>query len=96
MFRRDAVVLHGVISTFTYRSGIGSTVTKGFCATCGSPVYGRNSRSPDHMTLPLGALDDADGLRVEVVIFERDKPHWDQLGEDVARFATQPDWKPPE
>lgn len=39
-------------------------------------------------------MDDASGLAVEVVIFERDKPHWDQLGQDVVSFATQPDWKP--
>ncbi|HEY8248563.1 MAG TPA: GFA family protein [Hyphomicrobium sp.] len=96
MFQRDTVVLHGTISEFTYQSGKGSTVTKGFCATCGSPVYGRNTRSPDHITLPLGAMDNADGLQVEVVIFDRDKPHWDRLEENVAFFATQPDWRPPE
>jgi hypothetical protein len=39
-------------------------------------------------------MDDASGLEIEVVIFERDKPHWDQLGKDVVSFATQPDWTP--
>lgn len=96
MFRRDAVAIIGTTSEFTYQSGKGSTVTKGFCATCGSPVYGRNTRSADHITLPLGAMDNADGLQVEVVIFDRDKPHWDRLEENVAFFATQPDWRPPE
>ncbi len=38
-------------------------------------------------------MDDAIGLDVEVVIFERDKPHWDRLGDKVISFATQPDWK---
>lgn len=96
MFPRAAVVLQGEICAFTYQSAKGSAVTKGFCPTCGSPVYGRNTRSPDHVTLPLGAMDNADGLRVEVVIFDRDKPHWDQLGDDVTFFATQPEWRPPE
>jgi len=32
---------------------------------------------------------------VEVVIFERDKPHWDQLGKRaLSPFATQLNWKP--
>ena len=39
-------------------------------------------------------MDDASGLNVEVVLFERDKPHWDRLGEEVVSFETQPDWKP--
>jgi len=38
-------------------------------------------------------MDDASGLDVEVVKFERDKPPWDGLGE-VVSFSTQPDWKP--
>tara|TARA_R110002073_G_scaffold109680_1_gene245606 strand:+ start:9404 stop:9529 length:126 start_codon:yes stop_codon:yes gene_type:complete len=39
-------------------------------------------------------MDDARDLRVEVVIFSQDKPHWDDLSEDVVSFATQPDWQP--
>jgi len=39
-------------------------------------------------------MDDSGGLDVEVVIFERDKPQWDQLREGVVSFATQPDWRP--
>ncbi len=94
MFRLDVVSLSGKLSEFTYSSDNGSQVTKAFCANCGSPIYGKNTRIPDHLTLSLGTMDDANGLDIEVVIFERDKQHWDQLGKDVISFATQPDWKP--
>lgn len=94
MFISDLVTLSGKLSEFHYDSGKGSQVTKAFCSNCGSPIYGKNTRMPDHLTLSLGTMDDASGLDVEVVIFERDKPHWDQLGQDVVSFATQPDWKP--
>ncbi len=94
MFASDAVVVSGKLSEFSYASGKDSEVTKAFCANCGSPIYGKNTRLPDHLTLTLGTMDEASGLEVEVVIFERDKPHWDQLGPDVVSFATQPDWKP--
>ena len=46
---------------------------------------------PGHLTLTLGTMDDANGLDIAVVIFQRDKPHWDQLGPEVVSFATQPD-----
>lgn len=94
MFASDAVVVSGKLSEFRYSSDKNSVVTKAFCANCGSPIYGENTRIPDHLTLSLGTMDDASGLNVEVVIFERDKPHWDRLGDKVVAFATQPDWKP--
>lgn len=96
MFTSQSVVVSGKLSEFRYISGKTSQVTRAFCATCGSPVYGTNTRSPNHLTLTLGTMDDARGLGVEVVIFERDKPHWDQLGADVVSFDTQPDWTPPD
>jgi hypothetical protein len=96
MFPSKAVVLSGKLNEFKYISDKTSVVTKAFCASCGSPIYGTNTRMPDHLTLALGTMDDASGLKIEVVIFERDKPHWDQLGEEVISFRTQPDWKPQE
>jgi len=94
MFKSDAVVVTGKLSEFSYSSSKVSEVTKVFCSSCGSPIYGMNTRLSDHLTLTLGTMDDANELDVEVVIFEREKPHWDQLGKDVVSFATQPDWKP--
>ena len=94
MFYSDAVTLSGKMNEFNYSSGKGSEVTKAFCANCGSPIYGKNTQIPNHLTLTLGMIDDASGLDVEVVIFESSKPHWEQLGKDVVSFATQPDWKP--
>lgn len=94
MFPSTAVVLSGKLNDYSYLSNKDSEVTKAFCANCGSPIYGSNTRLPDHLTLTLGTMDDAVGLGIEVVIFERDRPHWDQIGEDVTSFDTQPDWKP--
>jgi len=94
MFLSNMVSLSGNLNEFRYMSDKDSEVTKAFCANCGSPIYGTNTRIPDHLTLTLGTMDDARGLNIEVVIFERDKPHWDVLGEKVISFATQPDWKP--
>lgn len=94
MFSAEAVRISGKLREYKYLSGKDSEVSKAFCATCGSPIYGTNSRLPDHLTLAMGSMDDAKGLEVQVVIFERDKQHWDQLGPEVMSFATQPDWKP--
>ncbi len=94
MFPVESLELRGDLGTFLYRSAKESDVTKHFCKSCGSPIYGRNTRSPDYVTLALGTLDSAADLAVDVVIFARDKPHWDELGEGVQVFETQPDWSP--
>lgn len=94
MFPTGAVSVSGRVNSFQYKSGKDSQVTKTFCPNCGCPIYGTNTRTPDFLTIPLGTFDEASGLEVEVVIFERDKPHWDQLGGNVVCFETQPDWTP--
>lgn len=94
MFPSINVELNGAMSKFEYVSGKASRVSKAFCSQCGSPIFGTNSRMPDHLTLSLGTMDEAAWLSVEVVIFARDKQHWDQLGPNVMSFDTQPDWKP--
>ncbi len=94
MFLSKAVVISGKVSEFKYMSNMASEVTKAFCAICGSSIYGVNTRSPHHLTLTLGTMDDARELDVDVVIFNRDKPHWDHLGENVISFEMQPNWKP--
>lgn len=94
MFKSSEVTLNGNLQEYTYTSCTGSEVTKAFCATCGSPIYGANTRLADHVTLSVGTMDDASALRVQVVIFERDKQQWDQLADDVVSFDTQPEWSP--
>ena len=94
MFLSANVMMTGKVNTYEYEAATGSTVSKATCAICASPVYGRNTRLPDHLTLTLGSMEEAEGLDVQVVIFERDKPHWDRLQDHVMAFETQPDWVP--
>jgi hypothetical protein len=94
MFLSQGLELSGEPGEFGYTSNNGSEVTKGFCRSCGSPIFGMNTRSPNHVTLSLGTMDDADGLAVQVVIYARAKKHWDTIDEGVASFETHPDWQP--
>lgn len=94
VFEAKNFTLNGKVGEHQYKSSKASLVTRSFCPDCGSPIFGRNTKMPDHVSIPLGTMEDASDLSVEVVVFERDRKHWDQLGEDVASFETQPNWKP--
>ena len=94
MFARSDVALEGKLREYRYTSAKGTTVTKAFCPSCGSPILGTNSGSPDHITLTLGTMIDASDLDVDVVIFARDKPRWYRVTSSVLTFDTQPEWTP--
>lgn len=94
MFAEDGVQSTGPIATFELASEVGSTVTRLFCAQCGSPLFGHNTGMPGFMTVTLGTLDEPDSLTPQVAIFTRTRRRWDSAGDGVAMFETQPDWKP--
>lgn len=94
MFASDGVRLDGPVKTFELTGESGSTVTRLFCADCGSPLFGRNSGMPGFMTVSLGTLDDPSGLSPQVAIFARSRRTWDVMDPALATFPAQPAWKP--
>lgn len=94
MFQSDELMVNGNLTEYSHGSIKYSKVTKSFCAKCGTHLFGRNTRIPNHVTIPLGIIDESSGMEVEVVIFARDKPHWDTLKNNVSVYETQPDWNP--
>ena len=94
MFPKDGVTLIGVPATFSLRSDSGSTVTRLFCGTCGSPLFGMNTGMPGFMTVCLGTLDASDALKPQVAIFTRTRRAWDTADAAIAAFDAQPNWRP--
>jgi len=94
MFKIADVEIFGKPGEYILEANNGNRVTKGFCRNCGSPIFGRNSGSEEHLTLSLGTFDDSSQFDPQVVIFSRNKQHWDLINENLPRFDTQPDWKP--
>ncbi len=94
MFPADRFHLTGPVQEYQLESSQGTRVTRTFCPTCGSPVFGRNDGSPDHVTITLGTLDDPDAFTPEVVIYTRSRPRWDAIAPDLESFDTQPGWTP--
>ncbi len=94
MFAADGVRVSGEVREFRLESGKESEVTRSFCPRCGSPLFGRNSRMPDYLTVTAGTLDEPDRLTPEVAIFSRSKRSWDAIDAALPLFESQPEWKP--
>lgn len=94
MFAQEGVRLVGPVASYDLASESGATVTRLFCGTCGSPLFGRNTDMPGFMTVTLGTLDDTDGLTPQVAIFARTRRGWDVMDPSLATYAAQPEWDP--
>jgi hypothetical protein len=94
MFAQSAVRMAGPVASYELVSEAGNKVTRLFCATCGSPLLGKNSGMPDFVTVTAGTLNQPDDLSPQVAIFGRNRRSWDKTDPAVAMFEAQPAWNP--
>ena len=94
MFAESGIRIFGGPASYVLRSEAGNTVTRLFCKTCGSPLFGKNSGMPGVMTVSMGTLDSSDGMLPQVEIFVRTRRDWDHPNSALQSFDTQPSWKP--
>jgi hypothetical protein len=94
MFAETGIHIAGEPATHTLTSEAGNQVTRLFCRTCGSPLFGKNSGMPGFLTVTLGTLDEPDRLTPQVAIFTRSRRHWDVIDLGANAFEAQPSWKP--
>ncbi len=94
MYAEAGIRLSGQPAAYAMQSEAGNTVTRLFCGTCGSPLFGKNTGMPGVMTVTMGRLDASDGLLPDVEIFARTRRDWDRPNPAIQSFDTQPDWKP--
>ena len=94
MFPRDRFEISGAMSTFHLDFENGTRVTRTFCPTCGSGIFGRNDGMAGHVTTALGTFDDPSAFTPEVVVFARSRPTWDTMNPALPTFDAQPGWKP--
>ncbi len=76
-----------------YRSS--PVATRGFCATCGSPLYD-DGDAEDHLAVTVGSLDDASAVRPDHHYGIDSRLPWSDCGPDLPghetteRFEGQP------
>ncbi len=79
----DAVRITGEITFYDQRSDSGNTVSRGFCAKCGSPVMNKNSGCPGWRYFHAATLDDPSLSRPKRVLFRDAAQPWDHVDPDL-------------
>src|SRR2546423_666345 len=88
MFSTEGIRLSGEMASFSLTSENGNTVTRLFCSTCGSPLFGKNSGMPGFMTVTLGTLDDPNALVPQLALFARTRRNWDVMDTALPTFEA--------
>ena len=66
----------------------GAQKRKGFCATCGSPLYNKPRNVPDMIGVYVGTLDDPSGFKPQIVMFASRGHDWDLLDPALPKFPN--------
>lgn len=85
--RAQDVAVSGQTRSFTRIADSGSEISRHFCPTCGTPLFGLTARSPGLILLPVGLFDNPDWFAPGQAIFSRTHLDWDTLP-DIPRYDT--------
>jgi hypothetical protein len=57
----------------------GRTLSRHFCADCGSPIYSHRNPNPGFVVVRAGSLDDSSGLKIATNIWTASARPWDHI-----------------
>ena len=58
-----------------------------FCGTCGSPVFARVDKDPEHIRIRLGTLDRETSAGIVAHVWVGSKARWEHIADDLPQFS---------
>jgi hypothetical protein len=84
----SSLTVTGETRSFSRPSDSGANFTRTFCPTCGTPLYGRSSRSERAVMIPVGLFGaKATWFAPTQLIFSRSHRDWDVIADHLPRHA---------
>lgn len=82
--------LTGEMRFFDKQADSGNTISRGFCPTCGAPVYSKNSGMPGFAFVRASSLDDPEVFKPTMAVYTSRGPSWDTLDPALPAFDEMP------
>jgi hypothetical protein len=89
-FNKDDVVIEGETSSYDSVTDTGSIITRHFCSSCGSRLFGTSNVFTKMMSVAAGSLDDSSWFKANVIVYNKSKPVWDVMDESIPTFDAMP------
>lgn len=87
---RARVKLEGAAAQWEMRGDSGNVKTRGFCPTCGAPVYLLFKAMPQIFTIHAASLDEPGRFAPQVVTYASRGFAWDTLDAALTKFDKMP------
>ena len=89
-FNKDDVKIDGATRSFESTTDTGSKITRYFCPSCGSRLFGTSNVNVDIISISAGTLDDSSWFSPNAIVYNKRKPKWDFMDESVPTFEEMP------
>lgn len=86
----DALRITGTVKYFESRADSGHTVSRGFCAACGSRLFGKSAEMGAITAIMAGSLDDPSRFKPAMDIYTSSAQLWDHMNPQLPKFAKLP------
>jgi len=84
----------GEVKFYDHPADSGNIVSRGFCPTCGSPIYSINSGIPGMVFPRASSLDEPEIVKPQVVVYTSRAVSWDAVDPNLPSFPEMPEGGP--
>ena len=89
-FHAEDFEVSGEVRWFSGISDSGNEVSRGFCPTCGTPLFAKSSARTQFIVARVGSLDDPNLIAPGVSIWTSEAPEWALIHPDLPQVERQP------
>ena len=90
MVPAQAFRISGEVTFYDAPADSGNQISRGFCPTCGSAIYSKNSGMPDLVIPRASSLDDPEVFEPQMVVYASQAPSWDRISASLPAFDEMP------
>ena len=89
-FPSEAFTVQGNVTWFESIADSGNRMARGFCPTCGTPLFSKADARPHLIFIRTGALDDPNLMAPQVTIWADAAPDWACFDPALPKLEGQP------
>ena len=88
--KKDDVKISGETHEFDHKADSGNTLTKAFCPTCGSQMFGQNSKFDHLMHLRAGSINEKEHIQPQMNVYTSRKLDCVTLDDSIPAYDEMP------
>ena len=87
---RNTISITGEVKYYDARGDSGNILSRGFCPTCGSRLFGKPAVLPDLIGIMASSLDDPSTHRPAIDIYTDSAQPWDHMNPELPKYPKGP------